>query len=158
MPGGKIGADVLALLLNNVRTPEEGEGGLGAQIAACQTGARRLDEICRRYGLSRTQRAASELLDYSEEMMRSFLAGVPLGTYSAEDFLDNDGVVDKPVAIRVTIKVRRYFSVETRRAESPSESSKKPRVTIDFTVSDPQAHGAINAVKSLTDHACMYVF
>jgi len=33
---------VLALLLNNVRTPEEREGDLGAQIAACQTGAQRL--------------------------------------------------------------------------------------------------------------------
>ena len=40
--GGKIDGDVLALLLNNVRTPEEREGDLGAQIAACHTGARRL--------------------------------------------------------------------------------------------------------------------
>src|SRR6267154_5270631 len=106
MRAGKIVADVLTLLLNNVRTPEEREGDLGAQIAACQTGARRLGEVCARYGLARTQRAASELLDYSEEMMRSFLRTVPPGTYSAEDFLDSDGVDDKPVAIRVTIKIR----------------------------------------------------
>jgi hypothetical protein len=46
MRGGKMVADVLALLLNNVRTPEEREGDLGAQIAACQTGAQRLREIC----------------------------------------------------------------------------------------------------------------
>src|SRR5208282_418586 len=50
MRGGKLVADVLALLLNNVRTPEEREGDLGAQIAACQTGAQRLREICERYG------------------------------------------------------------------------------------------------------------
>ena len=42
MRGGKLVPDVLALLLNNVRTPEEREGDLGAQIAACQTGAQRL--------------------------------------------------------------------------------------------------------------------
>ena len=41
MRGGKLVSDVLALLLNNVRTPEEREGDLGAQIAACQTGAQR---------------------------------------------------------------------------------------------------------------------
>ncbi len=63
MRGGKIVPDVLALLLNNVRTPEEREGDLGAQIAACQTGAQRLRELCARYGLARTQKAAADLLD-----------------------------------------------------------------------------------------------
>jgi len=73
MRGGKLVADVLALLLNNVRTPEEREGDLGAQIAACQTGAQRLREICARYGIARAKQAAADLLVYSEEMMRAFL-------------------------------------------------------------------------------------
>src|ERR1700726_160578 len=88
---GKLVADVWALLLNNVRTPEEREGDLGAQIAACQTGAQRLAEVCVRYGVDRTKRAARELLEYSEELMRTFLLQVPPGAYRAEDFLDNDG-------------------------------------------------------------------
>ena len=79
MRAGKIVPDILALLLNNVRTPEEREGDLGAQIAACQTGSQRLTELCARYGLSRTQKAAADLLDYSEELMRAFLATVPPG-------------------------------------------------------------------------------
>ncbi len=152
MRGGKIVADVLALLLNNVRTPEEREGDLGAQIAACQTGARRLAEICDRYGLARTKRAAGELLDYSEEMMRSFLGSVPPGTYRAEDFLDNDGVEDKPVRIAVTLRVR-------GRTGKSSGSKKRPAaITIDFTGSDPQVQGAINAVEAITVSACFYVF
>src|ERR1700693_1192171 len=120
MRGGKLVADVLALLLNNVRTPEEREGDLGAQIAACQAGARRLAEICGRYGLARTKRAAGELLDYSEEMMRSFLGSVPPGTYRAEDFLDNDGVDDKPVRIAVTLRVRRRSGKASRRMKQPA--------------------------------------
>src|SRR2546430_16289988 len=48
--GGRIDHDVLALLLNNVRTPKEREGDLGAQIAACHTGEMRLQELCSRYG------------------------------------------------------------------------------------------------------------
>src|SRR5256885_2487260 len=48
---GKMVRDVLALLLTNVRTPEEREGDLGAQLAACHTGATRLQEICSRYGV-----------------------------------------------------------------------------------------------------------
>jgi len=161
MRGGKLVADVLALLLNNVRTPEEREGDLGAQIAACQTGAQRLREICARYGIARAKNAAADLLVYSEEMMRAFLHTIPPGRYQAEDFLDNDGVEDKPVRIAVTIQVKpaRKSPVETRLAASPPKSSKPPaEVTIDFTGSDPQVQGAINAVEAITYSACFYVF
>ncbi len=149
MRGGNIVPDVLALLLNNVRTPEEREGDLGAQIAACQTGAQRLLEICLRYGLARAHRAAADLLAYSERMMRAFLCTVPHGSYSAEDFLDDDGVDTKPVRITVTIHV----SKTTKK----SSASKTP-VIIDFTGSDPQVQGAINAVEAITYSACFYVF
>src|SRR4029077_18327867 len=87
---GKMQRDLLALLLNNVRTPDEREGDLGAQIAACHTGAERLREICQRYGLDRVKGAAVDLLQYSEELMGAFLQQVPQGTYQAEDFLDSD--------------------------------------------------------------------
>jgi N-methylhydantoinase B len=149
MRGGKIVPDVLALLLNNVRTPEEREGDLGAQIAACETGAQRLREICSRYGLARTQQAATDLLDYSEELMRAFLNSVPPGKYQAEDFLDNDGVEDKPVRIAVSLHIQPF--VETRLAASPA-------VIIDFTGTDPQVQGAVNAVEAITYSACFYVF
>ena len=162
MRGGKLVADVLALLLNNVRTPEEREGDLGAQIAACQTGAQRLREICARYGIARAKNAAAALLVYSEEMMRAFLRTIPPGRYQAEDFLDNDGVEDKPVRIAVTIQVKpaKKSPVETRLAASPPAPRQKSpaQVTIDFTGSDPQVQGAINAVEAITYSACFYVF
>src|ERR1700739_1573505 len=91
MRAGKIQSDVLALLLSNVRTPQEREGDLGAQIAACHTGDERLHEVCARYGLARVQRAAADLLAYSEELMPAFLEQVPEGEYRAEDFLDGVG-------------------------------------------------------------------
>src|SRR5450759_3065727 len=165
MRGGKLVADVLALLLNNVRTPEEREGDLGAQIAACQTGAQRLREICARYGIARAKKAAADLLVYSEEMMRVFLRTVPPGRYQAEDFLDDDGVEDKPVRIAVTIHVapsskKKSYAVETRLAASPFASNRKfhTQVTVDFTGSDPQVQGAINAVEAIAYSACFYVF
>jgi N-methylhydantoinase B len=165
MRGGKLVADVLALLLNNVRTPEEREGDIGAQIAACQTGAQRLREICARYGIARARQAADDLLVYSEEMMRAFLRAIPPGRYQAEDFLDDDGVEEKPVRIAVTIQVAaasaKKSPVETRLAASPPASRRKQkpaRVTIDFTGSDPQVQGAINAVEAITYSACFYVF
>jgi N-methylhydantoinase B len=165
MRDGKLVADVLALLLSNVRTPEEREGDLGAQIAACQTGAQHLGEICARYGIDRARQAAADLLVYSEEMMRAFLRTIPPGNYQAEDFLDDDGVGDRPVRIAVTIRVAgastRKSPVETRLAPSPPGSRRMQQpaqVTIDFTGSDPQVQGAINAVEAITYSACFYVF
>ena len=141
---GEVDRDVLALLLNNVRTPEEREGDLRAQLAACHTGLSRLGELCARYGLSRVQQAGHALLDYSEQMMHAFLATVPAGSYSAEDFLDDDGVTDQPVRIAVKINVPR--------------GAKARPVTVDFTGSSPQVAGSINAVEAITWSACFYVF
>ena len=146
MRAGKVQSDVLALLLNNVRTPEEREGDLGAQLAACYIGAERLCEISKRYGVSRTKRGAQELLNYSEQMMRAFLETVPRGNYRAEDFLDNDGISDKPVKIAVEVKVAR------------ERGRSRNYVTVDFTGSDPQVEGSINAVEAITYSACFYVF
>jgi len=155
MRNGKMQSDMLALVLNNVRTPQEREGDLGAQIAACHTGAERLREVCGRYGLERARKAAGDLLDYSEEMMRAFLNQVPRGSYRAEDFLDNDGVSDKPVKIAVTLKFagRMLGRTGTDRRPVPARA-----VVVDFTGSDPQVEGSVNAVEAITYSACFYVF
>jgi N-methylhydantoinase B len=140
---GVTDRDVLQLLLNNVRTPEEREGDLRAQLAACHTGASRLAEVCQRYGLDRVQTAGNALLEYSEQMMRAFLASIPPGSYEAEDFLDDDGVSDAPVRLAVRITVPR--------------SAAKRGVTIDFSGSSRQVRGSINAVEAITYSACFYV-
>jgi N-methylhydantoinase B len=142
---GEMDQDVLAMVLANVRTPGEREGDLGAQIAACNTGAARLREICARYGLPRVKLAATELLDYSEEMMRALLCGIEPGEYAAEDFLDDDGIGERPVRIAVKITVK-------------SERSKVSSVVVDFTGSDPQVQGSVNAVEAITYSAVFYVF
>jgi N-methylhydantoinase B len=146
MSAGRMQSDVLALLLCNVRTPVEREGDLGAQLAACHTGAERLRGIGKRYGLPRTRRAAHELLDYSEQMMRAFLASLPCEDYRAEDFLDNDGINDQPVRIVVAV------TVADKRAPS------RHMLTVDFIGSGPQVEGSLNAVEAITYSACFYVF
>lgn len=145
---GSTNAEVLALLLTNVRTPDEREGDLGAQIAACHTGAERLRETSMRYGLARCTQAAAQLQRYSEELMRAFLQQVPPGEYSAEDSLDNDGITDTPIKIKVNITVR----------AGKASASRSHIVTVDFTGSDPQVQGSINAVAAITYSACFYVF
>ena len=152
MRKGEMDRDVLAMLLNNVRTPKEREGDLGAQIAACHTGAERLREVCARYGVERAKRAAADLLDYAEELMRAFLQRVPRGEYRAEDFLDSDGITDKPVRIAVRI------SISSPSLGRRQDAGATPMVTVDFAGSDPQVEGSVNAVAAITYSACFYVF
>jgi N-methylhydantoinase B len=91
------------------------------------------------------KRAAHQLLAYSEEMMRAFLATVPPGSYAAEDLLDDDGIGDEPVRIAV-------------RVTFPRHPGRAQFVTVDFTGSSPQVQGSINAVEAITYSACFYVF
>jgi N-methylhydantoinase B len=145
MVAGQVQHDVLRLLLNNVRTPQEREGDLNAQIASCNTGAARLREIVERYGFARVARVMEELQDYSEQMMRAFLSRIPHGRYQAEDFLDDDGAGSAPVRIAVTLTFQKA-------------AKKQPVVTVDFTGSSPQVAGSINAVDAIAYSACFYVF
>lgn len=150
--GGREQQDVMRLLLNNVRTPEERRGDLNAQVAACHTGAARLQEAVERYGLSKVQAVMRELQEYSEELMRAFLSQAPRGAYQAEDFLDDDGAGSGPV--RIAVKMN--FSSPSGRQKFARQS--RPTITVDFTGSSPQVSGSINAVEAITYSACFYVF
>src|SRR5277367_1129722 len=104
MRGGKIDREVLSLILHNVRTPVEREGDLVAQIGACKLGERRLHEIVSKYGLETITALTEELLDYSDRLMRAELRQLPAGTFTAEDFIDDDGIDDKPIRIAVSMR------------------------------------------------------
>ncbi|MCL6481457.1 MAG: hydantoinase B/oxoprolinase family protein [Firmicutes bacterium] len=137
---GRLVRDVLAMILGNVRTPEERQGDLAAQIAACRIGERRLLEIVAKYGRREVFAYARHLLDYSARMMRSVLRTLPDGTYRAEDFLDDDGIAPQPLRIAVTVRIR------------------GGRAVVDFTGSAPQCAGSVNAVRAITESAVFYVF
>jgi N-methylhydantoinase B len=138
---GVLNDALLQLLLNNVRTPREREGDLTAQIGACRIGVQRVAEMTAKYGLPRMQRNVTALLNHSEELMRTELAHWPAGEFSAEDFLDNDGLSDTPVKIRVTLRT------------NPSQRE----LDVDFTGSAPQIATSLNAVAAITYSATFYV-
>jgi N-methylhydantoinase B/oxoprolinase/acetone carboxylase alpha subunit len=138
MVDGQLQHDLLQLLLANVRTPREREGDLTAQIAANRTGERRLRDTVAKYGWAEVQRYSEELQRYAERMTRHVIAEIPDGTYSFEDVMDNDGIRDTPVTLRVTIRVQ------------------GDEVEIDFAGTDPQVRGSINANFSVTMSAVYY--
>ncbi|HZD10668.1 MAG TPA: hydantoinase B/oxoprolinase family protein, partial [Candidatus Binatia bacterium] len=88
---GKLNKSVWRLLLRNVRTPAEREGDLAAQLAAHETGARRLEQIVARYTLQEVLAQAQNLINYARTMAESALQQVPNGCYEFTDYLDDDG-------------------------------------------------------------------
>lgn len=149
---GQLNRDVLSIILANVRTPAEREGDLAAQIASCRTGERRLLEIARKYGESELHAYGKFLLEYSEDIMRSALRTLKLGVYSAEDFLDGDGVtrsvhnVVRTAVRNVPLKIRVRIKINRDSAE------------VDFSGSAPQCAGNVNAVEAIAVSAVYYVF
>lgn len=140
--GGETDSAVLKMILNNVRTPEEREGDLAAQIGACRVGEMRLQELAARFGSQRIQRLCTELLNYSERLMRAELSQMPRGKFVAEDFLDSDGFGAEPVRINVCIEF------------DPAGASAR----VNFEGCSQQLASSMNAVFAITYSACFYVF
>jgi N-methylhydantoinase B len=142
MRGGNMDTQLLSTILANVRTPREREGDLTAQLGACRIGAGRMLELVSRFGRVRLLEGVRAMLSGSERLMRSVLASLPAGEWTAEDFLDDDGVLPGPIAIRVKI----------------INDPERGRAIVDFAGTDAQVPGSINAVYAITWSAVFYVF
>lgn len=137
---GRFDRELLNLILANVRTPVEREGDLLAQCMAIKRGEQRLLQLVAKYGLPKVRRNMSALKDYSERMMQAAIRRLPPGRYRFEDSLDNDGITDRPVRIKVAITIH------------------GDRATIDFTGTDAQVEGSVNANYAVAISATAYVF
>jgi len=104
---GAMRKDVLELFLLNSRQPQYSEGDIYAQLAAATTGIQRVQELHARWGASGMASAIDEMLDATERRIRTLIRDhLRDGTYSASDWLDEDGIHDAPVKLAVTVKVR----------------------------------------------------
>jgi N-methylhydantoinase B len=137
---GKIDRPLLDLLLANVRTPREREGDLMAQLASLHRGELRVRELLAKQGEARVRRNMRGIQDYSARMMQAAIRKLPRGVYRFEDCLDNDGITDEPVWIKVAVTIA------------------NGRAVVDFTGSAPQVSGSVNANFAVTLAATMYVF
>ncbi len=137
---GRVDPEILALILANVRTPQEREGDLTAQIAANRVGEKRLMNLVHRYGHARVMQYATATQAYAERVMRKTIAQIPDGTYEFADALDNDGFSDRPVRIQCAIRI----------AGDEAE--------VDFSGSDAQTSGGVNANLAITLSATFYAF
>jgi N-methylhydantoinase B len=104
----------------------ETRGDLMAQIAANNVGKRRFGELADRHG-ARLAPYMSELLAYAERSMRRGIGSIPNGSYTFEDYVEGDGFTEDLIKIKATVEV--------------SDDS----IRVDFTGTDPQVRGPMNA-------------
>ncbi|HLM64327.1 MAG TPA: hydantoinase B/oxoprolinase family protein, partial [Acidimicrobiales bacterium] len=124
---------VRRIVLANSRTPDERVGDLDAQVGANVVGVERLAQM--------EGAPLDEVVAYGERRMRAALAGLPDGVWRCEDVLDSTGAAadqQRPAGIVVTVRLA------------------GDEVTFDFTGTDPQARGNVNAVEAVTLSAVSY--
>ncbi len=135
---GVLQEDLFATILANVREPETFRGDMLSQLAALEVGARSIRSLAARHGAERLEAVSEALLDHAEAAMRAAIEALPDGVFEAEDFIDGDGLVEgaKRIAIRLTIA--------------------GDRLEMDFTGTDAQAAGPVNATLATTRSAAYY--
>jgi N-methylhydantoinase B len=126
MRDGVLNQDLLDLIANNVRLPEQNWGDLNAQIACVNVGERKVHEILDRFGKENFVPGLEQLLDYADSQARAVIRQIPDGAYFFSDYADEDQAGGYPVRIAVTLTVHG----ET--------------LTVDFTGSDPQLASSLN--------------
>ena len=130
--GGKLNTALVAMFRANVRLPNEIAGDLAAMSNVFTVGTRGVEALVKRYGRVVLSECLNEMIVYSERQMRSYIAELPDGTYSCEDFMDNDGIVDKPVRVRLAITV------------------KGEQMHFDFAGTGPKSLGPLNMSRNTT--------
>ncbi|WP_209006371.1 hydantoinase B/oxoprolinase family protein [Stappia sp. 28M-7] len=133
---GEFRQDVVDILSANSRLPLSLYGDLNGQINALELGEKRMHALLDDYGDATVATCLIELKARAARMMRAQIAELPQGTVSAEDWLDNDGIVDTPLKIALDLTID------------------GDRMVMDFSRSSPACAGPVNISRSTAIAAC----
>jgi N-methylhydantoinase B len=136
---GQIDGDIFALIRSNFRGTKEITGDFRAQTAANRLGWQRLQALLEKYGGAAFERYLDATLDYTERRTAQAFAQFPDGSFSAEAYMDGDGVSDEPVHLTATVRIERGH------------------VSVDLTGCAPQRPSPTNATASQTYSGVVYV-
>ena len=133
---GVIQQDIVDILQANTRVPRSNWGDLNGQLNALDLGEKRFQALIDEYGDGVVEAALEAASARAEALMRANIAALPDGTYSFEDYLDNDGIVDEKLTIALDLTI----AGET--------------MVLDFSRSSPACKGPVNIAKSTAVAAC----
>jgi N-methylhydantoinase B len=126
---GELQSEILAIIKSNSRAPEQVWGDIQAQIAGCHFAEKQVIELLDKYGVETIKDCIQEMYVYSERITRLAIEKMPDGTWTAEDFIDDNGIdLDKPIPIKVAITI------------------KGSDITLDFSGSAHEQNGPMNGL------------
>ena len=135
---GEFRQDIVDILQANSRQPISLYGDFNGQINALDLGIRRLTALLDEYGADTVTEALGELKSRAAQLMRSNISELPDGTYTCDDWLDNDGIVDEPLKIALDLTIQ------------------GDHMTLDFSRTSDACAGPVNIALS-TAVASVYV-
>jgi len=124
---GRPNRDVIDIITHNSRLPEFTLGDMEAQVASMKVAERRLLKLIEKYGVDVVVESMDRLLEDGRKLAKLKLQELPKGEFEAEDYIDDDGITDDPLPVRVKVKIT------------------DDEFLVDFTGSAPQARGPINS-------------
>ena len=137
--GGEINRDVFDLVLAQVRAKRETAGDFRAQIAANNTGIRRLTSLLDRMGPDTVRGYIDELIEYTDRRTKSELAKLPHGVFESTGYMDSDGYSDDPVKLVVKVTID------------------DDGLQFDFTGTDEQRRAPVNSTFAQTHSGVAFV-
>ena len=137
---GKPVPAILDIIAANSRLPDMTLSDLYAGVAAIRVGETRVRALAERYGIATLRASIGQLLSHGETVARAALGELPFGQYEAEGFMDDDGLSEEPIPIRVRVTI--------------DEKS----FTADFSGSSPQVRGPINGTRARLHSSARVVF
>ena len=123
---GVLDEGLLRVMLTNVRVPAQNWGDLKAQVAAVNTGERRILDLVHRFGVQTVVDGLADLLDYAEAQARTVLAGLPDGEYRFTEYCDEDAPNGDPLRLCLALRIQ------------------GDGAELDFTGTDPQTLSSLN--------------
>lgn len=124
--GGALQQDIIDILMRNTRLPQSAMGDLNGQLGALDLGVKRLDDLLAEYGPETVRAALDALQDRAEKLMQAELSDLPDGRWEATDYLDNDGITDAALPIKVAVEIA------------------GDRMVLDFAGTAPATAGPVN--------------
>ena len=125
--GHTLNEDLLRIICNNTRDPEERRLDLNVQIGTNARGAQALTSLIEQMGIQAVKQSIDDFINYTQRRVMNRIEELKPGTYNYKSYMDDDGLGGgDPVAICVALPV-----------DGGS-------LHFDFTGSSGQARGAMN--------------
>ncbi len=133
--------DLIDTICMNSRFPKNAHGDLNGQIAGCKTGEKRLRTLIDRFGTDTIRHATKDIFEQTARMEKEVLKGIPAGVYEQTGFLDNDGVTDEPIVVKMKLVI-----------------DEEGKMQIDLGGSSEMAEGSTNCGLAQTISACRVAY